>query len=117
MINIVTPSRYSLEKKALKKSISIFLVQKDIDETVDINLIFVGKRKMRQIALTYKKEDVALPVLSFDYSHEKNAVSNLLGEVFLCYPQIVLLAAERNKKVNEMIIEMIKHGVNNLVKG
>lgn len=116
MINVISPSRYPLEKKALKKSISIFLAQKDIDDTVDINLVFVGKRKMRSISSVYKKEDIALPVLSFSYSQDKNTVPNLLGEIFLCYPQIVLLAAERNKRVNEMIIEMIKHGIENLLK-
>jgi len=116
MINIVSPSRYPLEKKALKKLISIFLAQKDIDDTIDINLVFVGKRKMRSISLMYKREDVALPVLSFNYSQDKNTIPNLLGEIFLCYPQIILLAAERNKRVNEMIIEMIKHGIDNLLK-
>jgi len=117
MINIISPSRYLLEKKELKKTISIYLDQKGLDDTIDINLIFIGKRKMRFIASTYKKEDIALPVLSFDYAEDKHITSNLLGEVFLCYPQIVLLAAERNKKVSEMIIEMIKHGVENLLKG
>ena len=116
MINIFSPSRYTLEKKVLKKAVSFFLKQKDVDETVELNLIFIGKRKMRQIASTYKKEDIALPVLSFDYSKDKSNASNLLGEVFLCYPQIVLLAAERNKRVNEMIIDMIKHGIENVLK-
>lgn len=115
MINIVSPSRYSLEKKELKKSVSVMLDQKGIDDTIDLNIIFVGKRKMKSIALTYKKEDVALPVLSFNYSNDKNAPSNLLGEIFLCYPQVVLLAAERNKKVNKMIIELIKHGIDNVL--
>ena len=45
MINIFSPSRYTLEKKALKKAVSFFLKQKDVDETVELNLIFIGKEK------------------------------------------------------------------------
>lgn len=71
---------------------------------------------MKQIVSKYKKEKVALPVLSFSYKNETNQTEPLLGEVFLCYPQIVLLAAARNKKVEDMIDAMIKHGVENLLK-
>ena len=40
----------------------------------------------------------------------------LLGEVVICYPLVILLAAERNKRVDEMINELIKHGIENLIK-
>lgn len=115
MINIISPSRYSVEKKELKKSISLFLDQKGIDDAIDLNIVFVGKRKMKSIALSYKKENIALPVLSFNYANDKNSISNLLGEVFLCYPQVILLAAERNKKVDIMTVDLIKHGIENLL--
>jgi ssRNA-specific RNase YbeY (16S rRNA maturation enzyme) len=41
---------------------------------------------------------------------------NLLGEIFICYPQAVLLAAERNKKVETVIEQLIKHGIENVIK-
>lgn len=71
---------------------------------------------MKQIASKYKKEKVALPVLSFSYKNSEPTTENLLGEVFLCYPQVVLLAAERNKKVEDMIDAMIRHGIENLLR-
>lgn len=80
-----------------------------IDSSLTINLVFVGKNKMRKIAAKYKKENVALPVLSFDYGEK-------IGEVFICYPQAVLLAAQRNKKVEEILIYLIKHGIENILK-
>ena len=79
-----------------------------------LNLVFVGTRKMRDIASTYKNERIALPVLSFSYLHERATTDNVIGEIFLCYPQIVLLAAERNKKVDEMCRQMIRHGMENI---
>ena len=40
---------------------------------------------------------------------------NLPGEICMCYAQAVLLAAERNKKVDDTLKSLIEHGINNLV--
>lgn len=87
--------------------------QKDIAGDSTLNIVFIGKRKMRSIALEYKKEDEALPVLAFPYK-EKND-DNLIGEIFLCYPQLVLMAAHRNRTVEEIIREMVEHGLKNVI--
>lgn len=42
---------------------------------------------------------------------------NLLGEVFICYPQAVLLAAEKNKKVDDMMTYLLHHAIDNLLLG
>jgi len=107
MINITTSSRYKINRKKIKETFNIDGV---------INIIFVGKNKMRLIAKKYKKENLALPVLSFNYDEstiDKN--EKLLGEVFICYPQAVLLSAERNKKVDDTILNLIKHGIENII--
>lgn len=81
-----------------------------------INLVFVGKNKMREVAKTYKNEDVALPVLSFSYRETVANEDPIFGEIIICYPQAVLLAAERNRKVEETLLSLIKHGMENLLK-
>ena len=70
---------------------------------------------MKEISSSYKNEDVALPVLAFPYKEEKGE-DKLLGEIFICYPQAVLLAAQKNKKVDVTILQLIEHGVTNLIK-
>ena len=85
-------------------------------DDVELNIIFIGKRKMKTIASKFVNEDTALPVLSFPYLDDKNAQNKLMGEIFICYPQVLLLAAEREKKVMTMIENLIVHGINNLVK-
>lgn len=111
MINITCPSRYKIDRKFIKQIVSDFIVSQGISSEHNINLIFVGKNKMRQIATKYKKEDVALPVLAFPYESD----DNLIGEIFICYPQAVLLAAERNKKVNQIMAFLIEHAIKNLI--
>ncbi len=115
MINIISSSRYRINRKRLKTKTEEILKTLGVPENETLNIVFVGKNKMREVAKTYKNEDVALPVLSFAY---KQTVDDepIIGEVFICYPQSVLLAAERNRKVEETLLTLIKHGVENLLK-
>jgi rRNA maturation RNase YbeY len=117
MIHIVGSSRYKVDKKAIRKQIDPYLPKVGLDPTGIINIILVGKRKMTQIASTYKHENVALPVLSFTFNETTDPDEHLIGEIYICYPQAVLLAAERGKRVEETFQWLIEHGIRNLVKG
>lgn len=115
MINVVSSSRYKVNRKLIKTAAAEILAKNGLGDQYDVNFIFVGRNKMRQITSQYKNEDLALPVLSFSYKKDVNDGQRLLGEVFICYPQAVLLAAQRNKKVDEMINRLIEHGIKNLI--
>lgn len=116
MIDFFSSSRYKFNKKYIKDQINQYLIDKNLVGNFKINVVFVGKIKMKKIALTYKNEDIALPVLSFLYNEKINENEILLGEIFICYPQAILLAAERNKKVDDTLVNLIKHGIDNLLK-
>lgn len=118
MVHIVSDPRYKLHSKKLKKSTEEYLAKKGISPEYVLNIIFVGKRKMRVIANTYKKEDVALPVLSFPYIKDSSigeSEEKLLGEIFVCYPQALLLAAEREKRVDDTLANLIEHGIQTII--
>lgn len=140
MINIFESARFKLKKKWLMSTIQSYLDQRGVSTDLLINFIFVGRRKMLHIATTYKHEPEALPVLCFPYITNKRMIfasdgatenqiaapqsvenalpnDNLLGEVFICFPQAVLLAAEKSKKVNDMMIFLIHHAIDNLLLG
>jgi len=141
MIHIVDSARFRIDRMFVKQTAQAYLEKIGVDKKADLNIIFVGKRKMLYIATVYKREPEALPVLSFSYITTKRIMKqaveidgdtiqqtemtttlptivhddNLLGEIFICYPQAVLLAAERNKKVDDTLRSLIEHGINNLV--
>ena len=66
---------------------------------------------MKVFTEKYKNEKETLPVLSFKYNEDVGENEVLLGEVVICFPLVILLAAERNKRVDEMINELVKHGI------
>lgn len=108
MINIVSSSRYKINREKIKS------IAQGLDHS--LNIVFVGKNKMKVLTEKYKNEKETLPVLSFKYNENVGEEEILLGEIIICFPLAVLLAAERNKRVDEMINDLVKHGIENLLK-
>jgi len=117
MIHIFCSSRYKISQDTIERSAKRLLDKHGVSPSTVLNIAFVGKRKMKEIANTYKHEDVALPVLSFSYLNDPaHSEEKILGEVVVCYPQAVLLAAEREKRVDIMLDQLIEHGILNILK-
>jgi rRNA maturation RNase YbeY len=116
MINIVTSSRYKINRQKIKLFVANIFEKEQLSSQYSVNIVFVGKNKMKSLTEKYKNEKETLPVLSFPYNEKTGEEEVLLGEVVICFPLVVLLTAERNKRVDEMINELIKHGIENLLK-
>ena len=110
IINIISSSRYKIERKKIKNHINEIINKKVGVIFSYFNLIIVGKRKMKTLSIKYKNENVPLPVLTFYYNEEDT------GEIFICYSQMILLAAEKNKTVDYILNSLIEHGIENLIK-
>lgn len=120
MVHIVSDPRYKIHTKKLKISVDEYLLKKGFSKDYVLNIVFVGTRKMKLIANTYKHEDTALPVLSFPYIKDDilkktDTEEKLIGEIFICYPQAILLAAEHGKRVDDMLVSLIEHGVQTII--
>ena len=89
MIQAFTSSRYKVQKNSIVRDAEAYLIKKRYIVDVTINIIFVGRRKMKEVARQYLNKNIAKPVLSFKYGEDHET----FGEIFLCYPQAVLLAA------------------------
>ena len=116
MINIISSSRYKINRKRIKIFVQEVFEKEQIDHNYSLNVVFVGKNKMKVFTEKYKNEKETLPVLSFKYDEDIGEKEVLLGEAIICFPLVILLAAERNKRVDEMINELVKHGIKNLIK-
>jgi ssRNA-specific RNase YbeY (16S rRNA maturation enzyme) len=116
MINIVSSSRYKINRQKIKAFVKNFFEKEQIVFDHSFNVVFVGKNKMKFFTEKYKNEKETLPILSFKYNENIGENEVLLGEIVICYPLVILLAAERNKRVDEMINDLVKHGIENLLK-
>ncbi|GIW63260.1 MAG: hypothetical protein KatS3mg091_062 [Patescibacteria group bacterium] len=113
-VNIFCSSRYKINRKFLKQVLADKLTKAQINSGV-VNLSIVGKTKMRRISQKYKQEDTALPILTFPY-FQQQAEEYLIAEIIICYPQAILLAAERNKTVDKLFEALLDHSINTLTQ-
>lgn len=116
MINIISSSRYKISRKKIKLFVQELFEKERISPEYSLNVVFVGKNKMKIFTEKYKNEKETLPILSFKYNENIGENEVLLGEVVICYPLVILLSAERNKRVDQVINELVKHGIENLLK-
>ena len=110
MVKVFTTSRYKIDRSSIVQAAESYLQRQRVNHDMVVNIVFIGKRKMKKIAQDFKSENEALPVLSFRYGENE-----LLGEIFICYPQAILLAAERDRGVDETIMQLLTHGIDNIV--
>jgi ssRNA-specific RNase YbeY (16S rRNA maturation enzyme) len=116
MINIISSSRYKINRQKIKTFVNNFFEKEQINPEYSLNIVFVGKNKMKVVTQKYKNEKETLPILSFKFDENVGEKEILLGEIVICFPLVILLAAERNKRVDEMINDLVKHGIENLLK-
>lgn len=133
MINVLiyTESRFPADRSRVRKFVEGYLAQK-LSGSIEVGISIVGDRKMKMLNTRYRKLPETTDVLSFPiddpstsnrigiaagFSPEKSSPDHVfrLGDVVVSYPQAVLSASENNRLVDQVIEELIAHGLNHLL--
>ena len=80
-----------------------------------LEIIITNGRQIRKINKKYRGYDRVTDVLSFAWQEEKKVKSDLLGQIYICYPQIVKQARERHIATAEEFTRMLVHGFMHLL--
>lgn len=87
--------------------------EKKVSGLVEINMI--GDKEMTELNFQYRGKKYPTDVLSFAWTEDKKIKSHLLGQIYICYPQIKRQAKEFVVKENEELARMFIHGLLHLV--
>lgn len=87
--------------------------EKKVKGVVEINMI--GDKEMTELNFQYRGKKYPTDVLSFAWTEDKKIKSNLLGQIYICYPQIKRQAKEYKIKEHEELARMLIHGLLHLV--
>ena len=87
--------------------------EKKIHGTVEVTI--VGEKKIKALNLKYRGKDKVTDVLSFSWLEGGKMPGDFLGQIFICYPQIVRQAEEYKVSVEEEFARMLVHGLLHLV--
>ena len=117
IIYLSHPKNWGLDEKMVinlaKGALSQFGYKKD----VELSLVFVGRKKARDLNIKYRQKDYYPQVLGFPMSKEKDADGVIrLGDVVICTQKLKYEVRLTDKDLTEVLRDWMIHGVENLLK-
>jgi probable rRNA maturation factor len=123
--SVYKQSNYPVSAKKIKDAVKKTFKDNGIVSDSETSVAIVNDKKMLELGRKYLKEDDyearAHPVLSFPVSEIQGIFvfppeSKIhLGEVVISYPKAVEEAKKSGKLVEEVIVELAKHGALHLI--
>ena len=115
-INFLITAKKNIDKNKLKKTIELYLENKNVGDIISLDVMIVDKTRIQKLNKKYRQLDSATDVLSFPVASpakEKIGVYNL-GSVIIC-PEIVRNNALAHKLTFEAEMDKIViHSLNHL---
>lgn len=131
-------SRYPVDRKKIRHFVISFLLSQGLDN-VSVNISIVGERKITELNETYLHHEGVTDVLSFPQYDKGSEVDyestldprpqqsdvgefvtppteqKLLGDIAVCFPEVVRQAMKRGKMVDDHICSLVEHGLHHLL--
>jgi probable rRNA maturation factor len=131
-------SRYPVDRKKIRAFVREFLQSRGVNDAV-LNVSIVGERKIKELNEKYLQHEGVTDVLSFpqyekgsnvdyestlDPTPQKTDVPGFvappdqlrhLGDVIVCFPEVVRQAMKRGKMVDDHICFLIEHSLMHLL--
>jgi rRNA maturation RNase YbeY len=121
-IYVKKQSGYPIKTPEIKKKLASFFKDKGIVSDAECVVAFVGKSVMMDLARKYLSENNKVhDVLTFTENEvdesfvrvEDNLIH--LGEIVVCYPQVLEEAKKEDKLIKDKIYELVEHGAMHLL--
>ena len=130
-ILIHTDTRYPVNRKAIRRAVVDTFKRYKIEEiTAEVSIAVIGRRKMNDLTKAYCRDELEHEVLAFALEEVMqnqddsigsrgfiNVPDNILrlGDVVLCWPQVLESAASDDIMVDEEIYRLTVHGIEHLL--
>jgi probable rRNA maturation factor len=97
------------------QSIANRLSQKEKKIKGEVEITIVGDKEMTELNWLYRGKNYPTDVLSFAWQEDNKIKTKMLGQIYVCYPQIKRQAKDWGVKENEEMARMLIHGLLHLV--
>ncbi len=120
-VHVKKQSNYPVSTPKIKKRLADFFEKNGIVSDSEVSVAIVGNKKMTNLSKKYLKDNSVHNVLSFsademekDFKYPPNDTLQL-GEIVVCYPQVVEEAKKEDKVIDVKLIELLEHGALHLL--
>jgi len=111
------PRNWGLDELEVRKKAKEALSKKGFNNNVELSLIFVGRKRAKELNIKYRNKDYIPQVLGFPMSKELDSDGYIrLGDIVICTAKLKYEALYMKKNVDEILKEWLRHGVENLLK-
>ena len=101
---------YTTQKAPKIDGVFLHKIKKVIlGNTYDLNIYFVGEKKIRQINRVYRKKDYITDILSFPFLEDN------FGEIYICINKVNKKAKLFNTDTNKYLEYLFIHGMTHLL--
>lgn len=123
---ITSDSRYPVNRKVIKSAVNAVFKAENIESLdAEVSVLVCGSRKMKDLTSKYLGDELDHEVLSFPLeetkvdkhvSFSRNSGDVLrLGDVVVCWPKVLELAARDDMLVDDKLAFLVSHGVEHLL--
>lgn len=95
-------------EKDVKKVFGI--IEKKLKVSGELEVNIVGDKEIKDLNFRYRGKNKPTDVLSFAWQEDRVVKTKNLGQIYICYPQIVRQAKELKIKIKEEFVRMLTHG-------
>jgi len=116
VILIKHPKNWGLNEEEVVKKTKEALDFFDLKENVELSLIFVGRKKAKELNIKYRQKNYIPQVLGFPMSKKADEDGYIrLGDVVICTQKLKYEEGFLKKNRSEILSEWMRHGVENLL--
>ena len=93
------------------------LKDKGFDNEIELSIVFVGRKKAKDLNINYRKMTYIPQVLGFPMSKNKDADGKIrLGDIVICTQKLKYEIKFQKSTLEKVLYEWLVHGVENLLK-
>jgi rRNA maturation RNase YbeY len=117
VILIKHPKNWGLNEEEVLKNATEALNFFKLKENIELSVIFVGRKKAKELNIKYRQKKYIPQVLGFPMSKNVDVDGYIrLGDVVICTEKLKYEVVFLNKSREEVLREWMIHGVENLLK-
>ena len=116
VVLIKHPKNWGLDDKLVDKLSKKALLYFKLKENVELSVIFVGRKRAKDLNIKYRQKSYIPQVLGFPMSKETDGDGYIrLGDVVICTQKLKYEVDFLKKSEAEILEEWLIHGVENLL--
>jgi len=118
LVLVSYPKNWGLNESLVVKLAKKVLIERGLSDGVELSIVFVGRKKAKDLNIEYRKMDYIPQVLGFPMN-EKISGDGLkrLGDIVICTQKLKYEVKYQKSILEKVLYEWLLHGVDNLLKG